>query len=92
MTFQGDPIRAAVALAALVVGAFTVLSRLWLFGELKSRGAALSFPLSTTFGYLEYQYLKCRESIGDARLDRIAVFVVLAPLVTAGLLLVLFGV
>lgn len=85
-----DPLQAVVALVALAVGLYAAISHLWLIGELKRRGVNMSALFSTTFLYLEYQYLKHRKAIGDPRLDRIALSSFLAPALFVLLLVALF--
>jgi len=85
-----DPVEAMLALVAMGVGLYAAISRFWLIGELKRRGVKMSVLFSTSFFYLEYQYLKHRKAIGDLRLDWIVLSSFLAPAVFVLLLVAHF--
>jgi hypothetical protein len=90
MLVMPDPVRAILGLLFIVTGGFTIFSRLWLFGRMKSHVPGLSFTFATTFFYLEAKYWENREKLRAHGLGRAALVVFLSPLAFLGTCLALY--
>lgn len=84
MLIMPDPVQAILGLLFMITGGFMILSRLWLFGRMKTLVPGLSFFFATTLFYLEAKYWENRDELRAHGLGRAAVVVFLGPLAFLG--------
>lgn len=90
MLIMPDPVQAILGLLFMFTGGFMIISRLWLFGRMKSHVPGLSFLFGTTVFYLEAKFWENRAQLREHGLGRAALVVFLSPLAFLGTCVALY--
>ena len=88
---ENDPIGAIAALICMACCIYAGVAHLSLIGELKRKGVELDVMLwGSHIFFLQFEYLKRRDEIGDSKMDSLARSALVAPFIGLAAVLAAF--